>query len=221
MNTSRMSRATVGRVLAAMTLPLLAGACGSSGTTASGSGVATTTPAPAPAAATSTTTPTPAPAPTTSSPAAAVPASVVTDPDRLRIPRIGVDATIGDLGLTPAGELEAPTDYDATGWFTDGAQPGHIGPAIIAGHVDSQTGPAVFARISELRPGDEVQVIGLDGATVTFTVDDTKQYPKAEFPTVDVYGPTTEPVLRLITCGGAFDGSTGHYIDNIIVTAST
>jgi hypothetical protein len=34
-----------------------------------------------------------------------------------------------------------------------------------------------------------------------------------------VYGPTTTPELRLITCGGPFDDATGHYLDNVVVFA--
>jgi sortase (surface protein transpeptidase) len=48
------------------------------------------------------------------------------------------------------------------GWFTGGPMPGQLGPAVIAGHVDSRTGPAVFHRLRDLRPGDQIRV--RDGA---------------------------------------------------------
>jgi hypothetical protein len=42
---------------------------------------------------------------------------------------------------------------------------------------------------------------------------------KAAFPSKLVYGAVNDAELRLITCGGAFDFATGHYVDNIIVFA--
>jgi LPXTG-site transpeptidase (sortase) family protein len=98
--------------------------------------------------------------------------------------------------------------------------PGDIGPAVIAGHVDSVTEPAVFARLGELRPGDEVRVTLSTGAVEVFAVDSLTSAPKDAFPTQLVYGPTPTAQLRLITCDGVFNSSTGHYLDNLIVFAS-
>lgn len=142
-------------------------------------------------------------------------------PSQLSIPVIGVSQpTLVPLGLLPTGELEAPPDYDHAGWFTGSAVPGDPGPAVIAGHVDSRTGPAVFYRLRELRPGDRIVVGRTDGHSVTFTVDATARYPKDAFPTTAVYGPVPGSALRLITCGGAFDAQARSYIDNIVVYAS-
>ena len=140
-------------------------------------------------------------------------------PVRVEIPSIGVRAPIIRLGLNPDRTLEVPTDYGDTGWWSGGSRPGETGPAVIVGHVDSQTGPAVFYRLSELRKGDEVVVVRRDGSRARFTVQGSERYPKDEFPTARVYGRTDGPTLRLITCGGAFDSSTGHYVDNTIVYA--
>jgi sortase (surface protein transpeptidase) len=140
-------------------------------------------------------------------------------PTRVQIPAIGVDSTLEDLALDPAGRLSAPIDYDLAGWYAEGVVPGAVGPAIIAGHVDSPTAPAIFARIGELGTGDEIVVTLSDGAALTFTVSGATQSAKAEFPTASVYSNVPTPELRLITCGGAFDTSTGHYLDNLIVFA--
>jgi LPXTG-site transpeptidase (sortase) family protein len=148
------------------------------------------------------------------------PATIIADPERLRIPAIEVDAPVIDLGLTDRGGLEVPSDWDATGWWTGSAAPGHVGATVIAGHVDSRSGPAVFYRLEELTAGDEITVIGADGTEVTYAVDRIEQFPKAEFPTRDIYGPTPEPTLRLVTCGGPFDESWGHYVDNVAVYAT-
>jgi hypothetical protein len=124
------------------------------------------------------------------------------------------------LGLEPSGALEAPAGVTEAGWWADGPEPGEAGPAVVAGHVDSQAGPAVFFRLGELRPGDGVEVVGADGERVAFVVERLAQHPKADFPTEAVYGHTADPALRLITCGGAFDRSSGHYVDNVIVYAT-
>jgi LPXTG-site transpeptidase (sortase) family protein len=139
-------------------------------------------------------------------------------PERLRIASIGVDTPLEDLTLNLDGTLRAPTDYQRAGWYTQGTIPGDVGPAVIAGHVDSKTGPAVFFRLTDLRKGDIVEVTRA-GAPVKFKVLAVKKYPKAQFPTDEVYGPTPNAQLRLITCGGDFDRSRRSYVDNIVVYA--
>lgn len=139
-------------------------------------------------------------------------------PSRVRIPRIGVDSSLEVLGLDRSGQLAAPADFARAGWFGAGTAPGDTGPAVIAGHVDSTTGPAVFYRLYELRAGDRIEV--LDGErSIPFVVVATSRYKKDEFPTAEVYGPTPGPELRLITCAGTFDRDTRHYRDNLVVYA--
>jgi LPXTG-site transpeptidase (sortase) family protein len=142
-------------------------------------------------------------------------------PTGVRIPAIGVDATaLVPLKIMPAnGELEAPVKFEDTGWYAAGPVPGEPGPAVIAAHVDSRDGPAVFFRLKELRAGDAVLVPRSDGSTVRFTVTSVERYPKDAFPTQKVHGPTPDRELRLITCGGAFDHAKRSYRDNIVVYA--
>jgi len=141
-------------------------------------------------------------------------------PTRLSIPGIGVSAPLIELGLRPDGSMQVPSgrDFDKPGWFTEGPEPGQLGPAVIAGHVDSRRGPSVFYRLRELRAGDQVLVERADGRTLRFEVESSRQYPKAALPTDDVFGPVPWPALRLITCGGAFDRAARSYTDNIVVT---
>lgn len=142
------------------------------------------------------------------------------DPVSLRIPSIGVRASqLVGLAYTKAGELEVPKDFNTPGWFTPGPSPGQLGPAVIAGHVDSKAGPAVFFKLGALKPGAKVFVGRKDGTTATFSVDRVERYPKDQFPTDKVYGPTNRAELRLITCGGTFDRAIGHYRDNIVAYA--
>jgi hypothetical protein len=141
-----------------------------------------------------------------------------TPPGRVRIPAIGVDAPLEELHLDATGALEVPKDSGSAGWYADGTRPGEQGPAVIGGHVDSRTGPAVFFRLHELRPGDLVEV-ARGARWVRFRVVAVARYAKNHFPTVAVYGPTPTPELRLITCGGVFDRSRGSYVDNVVVSA--
>ena len=142
-------------------------------------------------------------------------------PVSLAIPSIGVRTKgIVDLGLDKNGKLKAPTDFDKAGWYAAGPTPGEFGPSVIGAHVDSKSGPAVFYRLGSLKKGAEVSVVRQDGSTARFVVDRVARYSKANFPTSTVYGDTKgRAELRLITCGGAFDQSTGHYVDNIVAFA--
>jgi sortase (surface protein transpeptidase) len=140
-------------------------------------------------------------------------------PVRVEIPAIGVSSTLVRLGLNPDGTMQVPDDYGRAGWFTGGPAPGDVGPAVIAGHVDSRNGPAIFYRLRDLRSGDAIRIIRADGTTARFVADDVVRYPKRAFPTQAVFGPVPDPVLRLITCGGRFDRSRRSYDDNLIVTA--
>ncbi|SCG81021.1 class F sortase [Micromonospora rifamycinica] len=139
-------------------------------------------------------------------------------PTRVRVARIGVDSTLTALGLDRDGTLVPPADFTRAGWYGGGPAPGDPGPAVIAGHLDSRRGPAVFARLGELRPGDRIEVWRGD-RRVTFRVTGALRTPKDAFPTATVYGPTPGPELRLITCGGDFDRRVRHYRDNVVVFA--
>lgn len=141
-------------------------------------------------------------------------------PARLQVPSIAVDTELEQLGLLDDGSLATPVDTDLAGWFEGGPRPGAVGPAVIAGHVSWNGDPSVFFRLTELSPGDEITVEQMDGTTVAFEVTRIEQHPKDEFPTVAVYSNTEGPELRLITCGGEFDSSTGHFDDNIVVFAT-
>lgn len=139
---------------------------------------------------------------------------------RIRIPAIGVDATLIPRGLSADRSLEVPRDWGVAGWFEGGPFPGESGPAVVVGHVDSTSGPAVFYRLRELHRGDVIVVWREGGSRSRFLVDSLRWFSKSAFPTELVYGVTAGPALRLITCGGAFDRSTGHYVDNLVVFAS-
>jgi LPXTG-site transpeptidase (sortase) family protein len=162
------------------------------------------------------------PAPT--GPIAAPPQSAqpapTASPVSLTIPLIGVKTQLTTLGLAADGSLQVPSSPSVAGWYTGSPRPGAVGSAIIVGHIDSPTSPGVFYRLPELRHGDDVYVKRADGTTAKFRVTSVQTYLKDQFPTQTVYGPTPDAELRLITCGGAFDPATGHYLSNIVVYAT-
>ena len=146
----------------------------------------------------------------------------VAAPVSLTIPLIGVQTNLMTLGLEPDGELQVPplNMVSVAGWYTGSPRPGSIGSAIIVGHIDTTKGPAVFARLNTLTRGDKIYVKRADGTLVEFRVTSVQTYLKDHFPTEDVYGPVPDPELRLITCGGAWDPATHHYLSNIVVYAT-
>lgn len=172
-------------------------------------------------------TPTPSPTPTNpfaadrlQDPAAVTPMPDVGRPVAIRIPALGVQSSLEDLTIGEYGQLLPPMDFDRAGWFVDGPTPGEIGPAIIAGHVDSYRGPAIFYRLDELADGDQVIIETASGASLTFTITGRMQSASAAFPTSDVYANVPRPELRLITCAGTFDTSVRRYSDNLVLFAS-
>ena len=165
--------------------------------------------------------PSPIPAPTARTAASALLATVqqTARPVWLAVPAIGVRTRLIDLGLNRNGTLQVPASTTVAGWFTGSPRPGAVGPAIIAGHVDSRTGPAVFFWLRTLRPGERIYVGRADGTLAVFTVTSVRMYRKDEFPTAAVYGPVPDAELRLITCGGIFDESLRSYLSNVVVYA--
>jgi sortase (surface protein transpeptidase) len=141
-------------------------------------------------------------------------------PVRLLIPKIAVSTPLVRLGRLPDGSLEVPKEWDRAGWYDEGPRPGQPGPAVILGHVDSTSGPAVFYRLIKLRPGDIIRVSLANRRVLAFRVQRIARYPKDKFPTEAVYFPTLERELRLITCGGSFDQAVRHYRDNVVVYAT-
>ena len=137
----------------------------------------------------------------------------------IAIPKIGVEATVVEVGLQADGAMQVP-DPDQVGWYKLGPRPGAPGPAVLVGHLNSRTGPAVFYRLRQLRPGDEILVGQRSGTSSRFVVGRLEQLPKTALPTKRIWTTTSRPLLRLVSCGGPFNHATGHYRDNIIVYAS-
>lgn len=175
----------------------------------------------APAAATA---PSPAPsasaAPWSTSPAE--PGDRLAAPSRVRLASLDVDVEVVDVGVDDRGEMEVPQDVSTVGWYRFGPGPGAAaGSSVLSGHVDDRVqGEGAFYRLSELAPGDPVEVQLADGAVVAYVVDRVRRIAKEELPVDELFARDGAPVLTLVTCGGDFDREARSYRENVVVTAS-
>jgi Sortase domain len=152
-------------------------------------------------------------------PAVVLPPSV---PTWIRIPAIRASAPVKAMGLLRDGYIQVPPlvpHSNLVGWYKYGPSPGELGPAIMVGHRDSD-GVAVFYLLGDLKRRDKIYISRADGTTAIFTVTKVRNFDKSTFPSVLVYGPTTYPALRVITCGGTFNYAIGSYEENIVVYAT-
>jgi sortase (surface protein transpeptidase) len=138
-------------------------------------------------------------------------------PIRLRIPALDIDSTVEWVGIDDEGRMDVPGNYDDVAWYEDGPRPGMPGNAVIAGHLDSTTGPAVFYRLDTLQPGDEVFVATHAGNELRFVVVGKEAFDANAAPLERIFGPGFAPHLNLITCEGAFSRSSGQYDQRLVV----
>ncbi|MEU7000672.1 class F sortase [Nonomuraea sp. NPDC046570] len=141
------------------------------------------------------------------------------DPLGVVIPRAGVNAPVVEIDGGAGGKLSAPplSDANLAGWDRRGPTPGEPGAAVLVGHLDTRTGPAVFASLSKLKKGDTVAVVREDGRVVVFRTTAVQEVGKDAFPVRKVFGTTGGPAIRLVTCGGHYDPARHSYQDNLIV----
>ena len=164
---------------------------------------------------------TPPPAPPASPPPVASPQPAPTDPPvLLRIPRIGVNAVVERVGVTAAGAMNVPKRWDDVGWFSPGPLPGAPGDAVIDGHLDSTTGPAVFIHLAEVRLGDDVVVVFASGASRTFQVDRSTRVAAGSTAWSEGVFSNGPPGLILITCSGSWDRQQGQYEQRLVLDAT-
>ena len=167
-----------------------------------------------------------APPPTATAPAVkqakeAIVSLPASQPVRIIIPAIGVNAPVVPVSET-AGSVGTPplTNHDLAGWYDGSVTPGQTGPSLIDGHIDGYGLASVFYRLPSLKTGDVIGVLLKDGETASFKVTWVQVVTKTAFPWQAVLGWTSYPSLRLVTCGGPFNSLTGHYVDNVIVYAT-
>jgi LPXTG-site transpeptidase (sortase) family protein len=137
----------------------------------------------------------------------------------IRIERIGVDAKIVTMGLLADGTMESPPKPDVVAYYGFTTKPGLGGNAVLSGHLDYRNyGPAVFANLKKLTPGDSIEIYLVDGTIIEYEVTALKQYPVELVPMREVLAETPGDTLTLITCGGSFGG--GQYSDRLVLRAA-
>jgi LPXTG-site transpeptidase (sortase) family protein len=141
-------------------------------------------------------------------------------PQSIEIPAIGVKAEIENVGRIENGQMGVPEGMDTVGWFEPGPLPGERGNAVMAGHVDSKTGPAVFYKLDQLKKGDEIIVKSADGESKTFVVTGMESYPRKDAPVEDIFDFSYSSNLNLITCTGDFDRQAKTHEERLVVYTS-
>lgn len=138
-------------------------------------------------------------------------------PQKINIPEIGVNTNVELVGIDDNGRMEVPKDPNNVGWFEYGPRPGEIGSAVIAGHLDSKTGPAIFYKLSSLKINDSIEIIDQDGITHYFKVSDKKIYQDNNFPIDEVFTKSDSSRLNLITCAGTYDKVAKNYNNRMVI----
>lgn len=141
------------------------------------------------------------------------------EPTRIKIPSIGVDAVIQPTGILENGEMGVPENVDEVGWFEPGYKAGAKGHAVLAGHVDSLTGPAIFYDLKLVKPGAQVTLIGDDGREMIFEVKELTSYETAKAPIEAIFGKSNKRMLNLITCTGNYNRDIGSHEERLVVSA--
>jgi sortase A len=138
-------------------------------------------------------------------------------PTRIKIPSMDIDTKVISVGLLENGEMAVPEETEITGWYDRGVKAGAEGNAVIAGHVDSQEGPAIFFYLKNMEIGEEVTVFDEDGQKRTFRVKAKESYKNEEAPIERIFGPGNERNLNLITCTGTFNHDEHLYPDRLVI----
>jgi sortase A len=138
-------------------------------------------------------------------------------PSRVQIPSMDIDTNIIPVGLLENGEMEVPEETDVVGWYDRGVKVGAKGNAVLAGHVDSKKGPAIFFYLKNIKVGEKIIVTDEKGMERTFEVKSKESYPSDEAPIEKIFGPSDKRNLNVITCTGTFNHDEHLYPDRLVV----
>lgn len=140
-------------------------------------------------------------------------------PVRISIPSIAVDAAIEKVVLAADGSMGVPKNPFDTAWYGLGARPGEAGSAAIAGHVDWEKGPAVFANLHKVKQGDRIEVRDDNGGVILFVVRGSRRL-HADADATDVFTSRDGKAhLNLITCAGSWDKQAKQYSERLVLFA--
>lgn len=138
-------------------------------------------------------------------------------PTTLEIPAVHLKTKVEPVGIEESGRMGVPKLFDRVGILSPWTKPGEKGNAVIAGHVDHYTGPAVFYPLKKLKSGDEVIVSDSSGKKLTYVVKKVEAYKTEEAPLETIFGKADQPKLNLITCTGRFDKKRQEHAKRLVV----
>lgn len=139
------------------------------------------------------------------------------DPNRIEIPALDIDTSIENVGLLPNGQMDEPSTMEDVAWYEGGYMPGEQGSSVLAGHVDSRTGPAIFFDLHKLEQGDEIILTDEDGEEKVFVVQKSESYDRNNAPLQQIFGYSYRSQLNLITCTGEFNSEAGTHDERLVV----
>lgn len=144
-----------------------------------------------------------------------------TEPSRLLIPGLHIDAAVQKTGITSKGDIGTPTNFIDAAWYMYGVAPGQPGTAIIDGHVDNGLALAgVFKHLSDIAEGDDVYVVTNGGSQLHFKVVSIAHYDYQDVPAGAIFRDTDRALLEIITCGGVWVPKDKTYNERLVVTAA-
>ena len=157
-----------------------------------------------------------APPPSLAAAAAEVPSAV--QPARLQIPALNIDANVQHVGENAKGAMMAPSNFTDVAWYKYGTVPGHVGSAVIDGHVDNGLALAgVFKHLGDIKKGDDVYIVDENGQKLHFIVVDIETYPYDSPPADIIFGQTDAARLNLITCAGTWVRGQRTYNERLVI----
>ncbi|HEV7449625.1 MAG TPA: class F sortase [Candidatus Paceibacterota bacterium] len=154
---------------------------------------------------------------------AAAPARAVVPgdlPERLRIPALGINAFVRQVGVNAQGNMATPGNFTDVGWYRYGTVPGFVGSAVIDGHVDNALAlDGVFKHLSDLKAGDDIYVDTASSTPLHFVVVDVESYPSDQVPLDKLFNTKDKARLNLITCTGTWIQNQKEYDQRLVVYA--
>lgn len=142
----------------------------------------------------------------------------VPHPVAVTVPGIGLLASVIPVGVDANNQLDVPS-AELVGWYQYGPHPGSAGSTVLAAHVDYGGVPGAFFDLSNVLPGQLLNVELADGSVMSYEVTGNNVYDKTELPAEELFRKDGDPTLYLITCGGTFDPSARSYQANVVVSA--
>ncbi|TAK78675.1 MAG: class F sortase [Dehalococcoidia bacterium] len=153
---------------------------------------------------------------------------------RLRIPAIGLDASVGVRQVTKDGGLPRPPRAVDVVWYDFslhpgiGGVPGAAGNTVLTGRVDAGSseghtgthyaGASAFTDLGLVRPGHRIEMTR-GGQAIVYRVVSVEVVNEETADWRAVFASTPVETLTLFTCTGEFDPRHSDYVEKTVVKA--